>query len=187
MGGVPDGVVVLGIAVVVAVAQLRPQRVSTEARAWWVLPAVLVIATVDDGGLTDPRHRTVSALLLVATVLAGAAIGVAWAWTARVWRDDDGAYWARGRGATLAVWAVGVLVGAVPHGLAALAGVRHGNGTAMLALAATLLTRSAVVILRTGGLGALLRSAHDAHGGPYGPGHAHGAYGGGHGKEQALR
>lgn len=57
----------------------------------------------------------------------------------------------------------------------------------MLALAATLLTRSAVVILRTGGLGALLRSAHDAHGGPYGPGHAHGAYGGGHGKEQALR
>ncbi|WP_208878216.1 DUF1453 domain-containing protein [Streptomyces armeniacus] len=175
MGGVPDGVVIAGIIVVVLVAQLRPQRVATEARAWWVLPAVLVVATVSDGGLVDPRHRTVSVFLLAASVLAGAATGMAWAWTTRVWEDDSGAYWAQGRLTTLGVWAGALLVRGALHGLALLAGVHQGSAATTLALAAALLTRSAVVVLRTDGPGALVRAVHeDAHDCGHGGGCGHG-------------
>jgi hypothetical protein len=208
MGGVPDGVLIAGIIVVVLVAQLRPQRMSTEACAWWVLPAVLVVATVSDGGLVDPRHSAMSVVLLAASVLAGAATGIAWAWTTRVWKDDSGTYWAQGRPTTLAVWAGGLLVGGALHGLALLAGVHQGSAASMLALAASLLTRSAVVVLRTDGPGALIRTLHGGAYGGHGAGQgtygghggrvaAQGAYGGddghaagcggGHGKEHIHR
>lgn len=188
MGGVPDAVVIAGVIVAVLVAQLRPQLVSTEARAWWVLPLVLVAVTVSDGGLVDPRHRTLSVVLLAASVLVGAGTGAAWAWTTRVWRDDSGAYWAQGRPATLGVWAGGLLVRGALHGLALLVGVDQGSAATMLTLAASLLTRSAVVVLRTDGPGALVRTVHgcayDGHGHTYG---RVAGNGGGHEEGRAFR
>lgn len=190
MGVVLEGVVIVGVVALAMVWQLRPQQTSTDAKSWWVLPAVLIVVTVRDGGLVDPESPTLSVVLLAASVLAGAATGAAWAWTTRVWTDDSGAYWAQGGAATLGVWAGGALVRVALHGVALLVGVQQGSAATVLALAAALLTRSGVVILRVDGPVALVRAAsHGGHGD--GHGHGHGLVGeveghrGGRGKERA--
>lgn len=188
MGVVPEVAVIVAVVALVMVRQLRPQRTSTDAKSWWVLPAVLILVTVRKGGLVDPESPALSVALLAASVLAGAATGVAWAWTTRVWTDDSGAYWAQGGAATLGVWAGGALARVALHGVALLAGVQQGSAATVLALAAALLTRSGAVILRVDGPMAFVRAvSHGGHG--HGDGHglagAVAGHGGGRGKERA--
>ncbi|WKU47420.1 DUF1453 domain-containing protein [Streptomyces sp. VNUA116] len=152
MPGMANGLVIVAVVVLTQVRQVRPQRVSTDARSWWVLPAVLVFLAVREPGLIDPAHRAVSAGLLAGGVLAGLATGAAWAWSSRVWADASGETWAQGSRATAAIWLGGAALRLGLHGLGALAGVHQGSSATMVTVAAVLLARSAVVLHRVHGI-----------------------------------
>jgi hypothetical protein len=138
----------LAVAVVVLVLsrQLRPRRIS-EGR-WWILPAVLTIVAVKQGGWTDPHHEAASAALLVVELAIGAGMGTAWAFTTRIWRDDQGIAWAKGTKATAAAWIGGIALRVGLSVLGTTMGVHEGSGPLMLALAATLLIRMGVLVWR---------------------------------------
>ncbi len=149
--GLTDALVGVAIVGLVLFRQLRPRRVA-EGRSWWLLPAILVFLSTRSGGLTDPHHETASVLLLAAEMAIGVAMGTVWAFTTRIWRDESGTAWVKGTKATAAAWIGGI---ALRIGLAAVGetmGVHQGSGTIMLALAATLLIRTGVVVWRAGNL-----------------------------------
>ncbi|RFU84434.1 DUF1453 domain-containing protein [Streptomyces triticagri] len=130
--------------------QFRPQRLSAEFMHGWLLPAALVLAAVRGGGPVDSGRPSLSVLLLVAGSVTGLVAGGLWARTSDVWVDLSGAAWSRARGRTALVWAGAVAVGAGLSGITVLAGVQQGAEAAMLALAAALVARTAVVALRAG-------------------------------------
>lgn len=144
-----DAVVLVAVVALVLVRQFRPRRIS-EDRRWWLVPAVLVFVALRQHGLVDVHHRTGSVLLMAVELLTGLAMGAGWAWTTTVWTEADGSAWARGTKATAAVWVLGLGVRLGVVGIAALAGVRLGTGALLLALAASLLVRSGVLVWRAG-------------------------------------
>ncbi|MCQ4082989.1 DUF1453 family protein [Streptomyces sp. RB6PN25] len=147
MSGLVDAVVIVAVVALVLARQLRPQAISGN-RKWWVLPAVLVFVSLRQSGVVDPHHEAASVALLAAEVLVGVGMGAVWAYTTRIWRDDNGTVWSKGTKATAAAWigAIAIRFGLAGAGMAI--GVHQGSGATMLALAATLLVRSGGVVWR---------------------------------------
>jgi hypothetical protein len=148
MSGLVDALVIVAVIAVVIVRQFRASRVDTD-RRWWLLPCVLAVLALREPHLLDVRHPATAALVLGAEVIVGLAMGAAWAWTTRVWVEPDGAVWSRSTRASAAVWAVGIGLRLGLFGLGRLLGVHQDSSALMLALAATLLVRSGILIWRT--------------------------------------
>ncbi|WP_052868886.1 hypothetical protein [Streptomyces niger] len=152
MGGAATILVIAAIAALVIVRQFSARKVAGDRRRWWVLPAVLgyVAISRSGGALLDPEHTVLAAVLLGAGIAAGLVTGAGTAWTMRLWTDANGVVWAKGRGATAAVWAAGIVVRLGLLGIGALLGV-HLNGQATtLTVAALLLAQSGALVWRAG-------------------------------------
>ncbi|WP_055697097.1 MULTISPECIES: DUF1453 domain-containing protein [Streptomyces] len=148
MSGFTNALVICAVVVLVVVRQFKPQQISTD-RSWWVIPAVLIFMSVREPDLIDPGHEASSVALLAVELLVGLAMGVGWARTSHVWTERDGTAWSKGTKATAVVWGVGIGLRAALFGVGELLHVRQGSAALMLALAATLLVRSGLLLLRT--------------------------------------
>ncbi|MET8683330.1 DUF1453 domain-containing protein [Streptomyces sp. NPDC004732] len=149
MSGLTNALVICAVVVLVVVRQFKAQEIGTD-RRWWLIPAVLIFMAVRDPDLLDPQHRAASVALLAAELVVGLAMGAGWARTSHVWTESDGTAWSKGTKATAVVWAVGIGLRAGLFGIGALLDVRQGSPGLMLALAATLLVRSGLLVLRAG-------------------------------------
>jgi hypothetical protein len=151
MSGLLNALVIVAVVGLVIARQLRPRRVAAGGR-WWLIPAVLVVLAIRDGGVLDPAHRDVSIALLSAELLTAAVMGVVWALTTRVWTESDGGAWAQGTRATVSVWVLGIALRVGLYAAGAAAGVHQESGSLLLAIALTLLIRAGVLLRRAQGL-----------------------------------
>jgi hypothetical protein len=151
MSALLSALVMVAVIGLIIARQIRPRPISAS-RRWLLIPVVLVVLAIRDGGLLDPAHRGASFVLLAAEMLVGAGIGLAWALTTRVWREADGAVWAQGTKASLSVWGVGIAVRIGLYGAGAALGVHEGTGSILLAVALTLLIRAGLLLRRAQGL-----------------------------------
>ena len=147
MSGLVDALLIVVVVVVVIARQFRASRIDA-GRRWWLLPVVLAVVALREPGLVDAHHRTASVVLLTAELLTGLAIGAGRAWTSRIWAEPDGAVWSRSTRASGAVWAVGIGVRVGLFALGAAIGVHQNSSALLLALAATLLVRSGILVQR---------------------------------------
>ncbi|RVU28353.1 DUF1453 family protein [Streptomyces antnestii] len=147
MSGFTNVLVIIAVVVLVVARQFTAQQITADKR-WWVVPAVLVFMAVRKPDLLDPYHQALSAALIGLELLVGLAIGAGWAWTTRLWTAQDGAVWSRSTKASGAVWIVGVAIRVGLYAAGAAFGVKQGSAALMLALAATLLVRSGVLVWR---------------------------------------
>ncbi|MEU7598714.1 DUF1453 domain-containing protein [Streptomyces sp. NPDC039022] len=140
--------VIVAVIALVVVRQFKPQRLTSEGRSWWLLPAVLGFLAVREPGLVDSAHPTGSAALLAVGVVLGLLTGAAWAWTTRIWTDADGQVWSAGRVVTAVAWVLGAGLRFGLYGVAVLVGVHLGTQATMLSVAATLLARTGTLMWR---------------------------------------
>ncbi|MDQ0907111.1 hypothetical protein QFZ22_003096 [Streptomyces canus] len=147
MSGLVDALLIVVAVVVVIARQFRASRIDTGQR-WWLLPAVLAVVALREPGLVDTHQRTASVALLTAELFTGLAIGAGWAWTSRMWTEPDGTVWSRSTKASGAVWAVGIGLRVGLFALGAVLGVHQDSSALLLALAATLLVRSGILVRR---------------------------------------
>ncbi|MEU5255835.1 DUF1453 domain-containing protein [Streptomyces longwoodensis] len=147
MSGLVDALVIVAVAALVIARQMRAVRVDAD-RRWWLLPGILVVVALREPGLLDAHHHATSAALLAAELLVGLAIGAGWAWTTRLWTEPDGTVWSKSTKASAAVWLVGIAVRVGLFALGTALGVHQGSAALMIALAATLLVRSGVLVQR---------------------------------------
>ncbi len=147
MSGLVDALVIAVVAVLVIVRQFGARRIGDE-RRWWLAPAVLAVVALREPGIVDAHHRVESVLLLGAELIIGLAVGAGWAWTTRLWAEPDGAVWSRSTKASAAIWVVGVALRVGLFACGAALGVRQDSSALLLALAATLLVRSGILVLR---------------------------------------
>jgi hypothetical protein len=142
--------VLLAVAVVgvLLARQFRARRLGTD-RRWWLLPAILGAVALTGPGLLDARHHTASAALLAGELLVGAALGLGWGATTRIWARADGSVWSRGTAASAVVWGVGIALRVGLYVLGAALGVRQDTSAVLLALAVTLLVRSGILTWRS--------------------------------------
>ncbi|MFD7990395.1 DUF1453 domain-containing protein [Streptomyces mexicanus] len=147
MSGLVNALVIVAVVVVVIARQFRTRRLDAD-RRWWLAPVILAVVALREPGLVDAHHRSESLALLAVELLIGLGTGAGWAWTTRIWAEQDGTVWTRSSKASAAVWAGGIALRAGLFALGALLGVRQGSSALMLALAGTLLVRSAVLALR---------------------------------------
>ncbi|MDI5973029.1 DUF1453 family protein [Streptomyces sp. SL13] len=157
LSGPTDILIAVAVVALVLVRQLRARRVA-EGRSWWILPAVLVYLGLEQGGVLDSRHEAASAGLLAAEMVIGAGMGVLWALTTRIWRDEAGTAWMKGTKTTALAWAGGIALRIALAWLGSVMGVHEGRGALMLALAVTLLIRKGVVAWRVNGSPGALRA-----------------------------
>ncbi|KAA6213544.1 DUF1453 domain-containing protein [Streptomyces albofaciens JCM 4342] len=148
MSGSLNVLVIVAIIALVVVRQLKPQRLETDGRRWWLLPGILAVLAVREPGLLDSAHPVGSVVLLVLGVVLGLLTGAAWAWTMRVWTGEDGALWAAGRPATAVAWVLGAALRFGLYGVGLLAGIHLGSQATMLTVAATLLARTGTMAWR---------------------------------------
>ncbi|MFI0899719.1 DUF1453 domain-containing protein [Streptomyces sp. NPDC020983] len=151
MSGWLDALVITAVLGLVIARQIRPRRVSAGAR-WWLIPAVLMVLAIRDGGLVDPAHRGLSVVLLCAELMVGAGVGLAWAGTTRMWAGKDGSVWTQGTRASITVWGMGTALRVALYAAGAAAGVREETGSVLLAVGLTLLTRAALLVRRARGV-----------------------------------
>ncbi|MFI9079946.1 hypothetical protein ACIGW8_26325 [Streptomyces sioyaensis] len=111
MSGTLNIVVITGVIALVFIRQFAAQRLSSEGKAWWLIPVVLTVMAVRQPGLVDPAHHVASAVLLGLEILIGLVCGAGWAWTTRIWTDEDGAVWTKGSWAAAGVWLCGMACG----------------------------------------------------------------------------
>ncbi|MPY34195.1 DUF1453 family protein [Streptomyces adustus] len=147
MSGLVNALVIVAAVVWVVVRQFRARQVDAD-RRWWLLPVILAVVALREPDMLDVHHRTTSVLLLGVELLIGLAVGAGWAWTTRIWAEPDGAVWSKGTKAGVAVWIVGIGLRAGLLGLGLALGVHQGSSALMLGLAATLLVRSGILVLR---------------------------------------
>lgn len=142
--------VALAVVVVVYIVarQFRARQVNGDTRRMLVIPAVLAVVALRQPDLLDHAHRTTSAALLIIGVLLEVAMGFAWGFTTRIWRDASGTVWAKGTAATAFAW-VGMIIARLGlYAVGRAMGVSAGEGALLLSLAAVLLVRTAVVTWR---------------------------------------
>ncbi|MER8186236.1 DUF1453 domain-containing protein [Kitasatospora sp. NPDC094015] len=144
MSGLVNALVILAVIAFVVTRQLQPRKVATE-RRFWLLPAILAVVALRDPELIDPAHRPEAIGLLIASVLTVLAMGCVWGWTVRLWRDADGAVWARGTKATAAAWMGMIVLRIGWYGLGAALHVHQSSSALLLSLGGLLLVRGLVV------------------------------------------
>jgi hypothetical protein len=147
MSGLVNALVIAAVAALVIVRQFRAQRIGTQ-RRWWLVPVILAVVALRKPGIVDTHHPTESVLLLGTELLIGIATGAGWAWTTRIWAEPDGAVWSRSTKASVTVWIVGIAVRVGLFALGAAFGVHQDSSALLLALAATLLIRSGILVWR---------------------------------------
>ncbi|MEC3997587.1 DUF1453 domain-containing protein [Actinacidiphila sp. DG2A-62] len=157
MSGLGNAVVIVAVIGLVIARQMRPRRIRAGGR-WWLLPAVLVVLAVRDGGVVDSAHRSTSIGMLAAELAVAVVMGFGWAFTTRMWTEGDGSVWTQGTKAALGVWVVGIAVRVALYGIAAAMGVHQHSGSVLLAVAATLLIRSGVLMARAQHAGGVKRA-----------------------------
>ncbi|WP_043677959.1 DUF1453 family protein [Streptomyces xylophagus] len=147
MSGLVNALVIVAVVAVVIGRQFRARRIDTD-RRWWVLPAVLAVVALREPGILDAHHHTESAVLLGVELVIGLATGAGWAWTTRLWVEEDGAVWSKSTKASGGVWIVGIALRVGLFALGAAVGVHQDSSALMLGLAATLLVRSGILVWR---------------------------------------
>ncbi|MEV1063109.1 DUF1453 domain-containing protein [Streptomyces sp. NPDC050263] len=147
MSGLVNALVIVAVAGIVIARQFRASRIDTN-RRWWLLPGILAVIAMREPHLLDARHHTTAALVLGAELIVGLAMGAAWAWTTRIWVERDGSVWSKSTKASAAVWAAGIGVRLGLFAVGTLLGIHQDSSALLLALAATLLVRSGVLIWR---------------------------------------
>ncbi|WP_326739289.1 DUF1453 domain-containing protein [Streptomyces sp. NBC_01022] len=160
MSGLVNVLVIVAVIAFVVVRQCSAQQISGD-RRWWVLPGVLLVMALREPGLVDPRHEALSVVILGAELAVGLVTGAGWAWTARLWRAEDGTLWSKGTKATVYVWTGGLILRAALYGLAVVLGIHQGGPALMMALAVTLLVRSAVLARRAAEISQSCRAPAD--------------------------
>jgi hypothetical protein len=150
MSGWGNVLVIVAVIGIVIARQLRPRRVG--GGRWWLIPAVLVVLAVRDGGFIDPHHQDAAIALFAAELVVGGAMGIVWAGTTRIWAEADGAVWMQGTRATITVWMLGIAVRAGLYAVAAAEGVHQQSASLLITVAATLLIRTGVLFQRAQGL-----------------------------------
>jgi hypothetical protein len=110
---------------------------------------VLAFVALREPGIVDAHHRTASVVLLGAELLIGLATGAGWAWTTRIWAEPDGAVWSKSTKASVTVWIVGIALRVGLFALGTAVGVHQDSSALLLALAATLLVRSGILLWRS--------------------------------------
>ncbi|MGW2832219.1 DUF1453 domain-containing protein [Streptomyces sp. NPDC001286] len=149
MSGLVNALAIAAVVVLVVVRQFRAQRIGA-GRRWWLVPVVLGFVALREPGIVDAHHRTASLVLLGAELLIGLATGAGWAWTTRIWAEPDGAVWSRSTKASVTVWIVGIALRVGLFALGTAVGVHQDSSALLLALAATLLVRSGILLWRSG-------------------------------------
>ncbi|WP_335933429.1 DUF1453 domain-containing protein [Streptomyces sp. PTD5-9] len=149
MSGFVDVLVAIAVVAFVVIRQFSARRLSDD-RRWWVLPGVLLVMSLRQPGLVDPRHEALSAAVLGAELVVALATGAAWGWTSRLWREADGSLWSRGGKATVLVWTAGLALRVLLYGTAAALGVHQGRSALLSTLAVTLAARGGVLMWRAG-------------------------------------
>ncbi|MCX4844704.1 DUF1453 domain-containing protein [Streptomyces sp. NBC_00893] len=149
MSGLVNVLVLGAVIAVVVFRQCSAQRI-TDDRRWWVLPGILLVLSLREPGLVDPRHVALSAAVLGAELVVGLVTGAGWAWTTRLWREADGSLWSKGTKATAFVWTGGLALRAALYGAAALMGIHQGTAALLAALAVMLAARGGALMWRAG-------------------------------------
>ncbi|MEZ0089636.1 DUF1453 domain-containing protein [Streptacidiphilus sp. EB129] len=148
MNSTANVALIVVVVIYVLARQLRARQITGDIRRMLVIPAILAVIGLRDQHLLDHAHQTTSAVLLVIGIVLEVAMGFAWGFTTRIWRDASGAVWSKGTVATAAAWIgmllVRVLLAVVGRGM----GIPLSQGSIMLSLAALLLVRTAVVTWR---------------------------------------
>ncbi|MFD9599748.1 DUF1453 domain-containing protein [Streptomyces sp. NPDC059970] len=147
MSGLVNVLVIVAVIAVVVVRQCSAGRISDDKR-WWILPGILLVMSLREPGLVDPRHEALSVAVLGAELAVGLVTGAGWGWTSRLWREADGSLWSKGTKATVFVWTGGLALRAALYGAAALMGIHQGSAALLSALAVTLAVRSGVLMWR---------------------------------------
>ncbi|MFI7406968.1 DUF1453 domain-containing protein [Streptomyces sp. NPDC049541] len=147
MSGLVNALAIAAVVVLVVVRQFRAQQIGT-GRRWWLLPVILAVVALREPGILDAHHRTESVVLLGAELLVGLATGAGWAWTTRIWAEPDGTVWSKSTKASVTVWIVGIALRVGLFALGAAFGVRQDSSALLVALAATLLVRSGILVWR---------------------------------------
>lgn len=147
MSGLVNVMVIVAVVALVIVRQFRTQRVTGD-RKLLLVPAVLTVPALREPSLLDPHHHTASAALLAAELLIGLVTGAGWAWTTRIWTEADGSVWSRSTKAGALIWLLGIALRAGLYAVGAAVGVTQGTAALLLALAATLLVRSGILVWR---------------------------------------
>ncbi|GGT47423.1 DUF1453 domain-containing protein [Streptomyces atratus] len=149
MSGLVNVLVIVAVIAVVVVRQCSSRRISDDKR-WWILPGILLVMSLREPGLVDPRHEALSVAVLGAELAVGLVTGAGWGRTSRLWREADGSLWSKGTKATVFVWTGGLALRAALYGAAALMGIHQGSAALLSALAVTLAVRSGVLMWRAG-------------------------------------
>ncbi|WP_327349283.1 DUF1453 domain-containing protein [Streptomyces sp. NBC_01321] len=149
MSGLVNVLVIVAVIAVVVVRQCSARRISDGKRCW-ILPGVLLVVSLREHGLVDPRHEALSVAVLGAELAVGLVAGAGWGWTSQLWREADGSLRTKGTKATVSVWAGGLALRAALFGAAALMGIHQGSAAPMSALAVMLAVRSGVLMWRAG-------------------------------------
>jgi hypothetical protein len=170
MSGLVNALVIAAAVALVIVRQFRAQQIGA-GRRWWLVPVILGLVALREPGIVDVHHQAESIALLGAELLIGLATGAGWAWTTRIWAEPDGAVWSKSTKASVTVWGVGVALRVGLFALGAALGVHQDSSALLLALAATLLVRSGILLWRAQSLWPA-----PAHGPAYGDGMARPAW-----------
>ncbi|NUR00103.1 MAG: DUF1453 family protein [Streptomyces sp.] len=147
MSGFVNALAIAAVVVLVVVRQFRAQQIGV-GRRWWLLPVVLAFVALREPGVLDAHHPTESVVLLGAELLVGLATGAGWAWTTRIWAEPDGTVWSKSTKASVTVWIVGIALRVGLFALGTLFGVHQDSSALLVALAATLLVRSGILVWR---------------------------------------
>jgi hypothetical protein len=149
MSGLVNVLVIGAVIAVVVFRQCSAQQVTAD-RRWWVLPGILLVLSLREHGLVDPRHAALSIAVLGAEMVVGLVTGAGWAWTTKLWREADGSLWSKGTKATVFVWTGGLVLRAALYGAAALMGIHQGTAALLAALAVMLAARGGALMWRAG-------------------------------------
>jgi hypothetical protein len=146
MHGLLNALIIVAVIVLVVVRRFSRRRI--EERRLLVLPIVIAVIGLAQGGVIDRHHSVLSMGLLAAEVLAALLLGLGLGATMRVWREADGSPWSKGTWATFGVFVTSVAVRGGLFAVGYAAGVRLGSGTMLVSVAAWLLAQNAVLAWR---------------------------------------
>ncbi|WP_037607469.1 CcdC protein domain-containing protein [Streptacidiphilus rugosus] len=148
MPAVANAVVIIAVVAYVLVRQFQARQLSNNTRRLLLVPAVLAFLALRDPHLLDPKHQALSVAFLIVGVVLEIGLGAVWGFTTRIWQGEDGRIWSKGTRASFFAWIGMMIVRIALYAAAASFGIAQGQSGLLLALAALLLVRGAVVTWR---------------------------------------
>ncbi|MFE2250565.1 hypothetical protein [Streptomyces lavendulae] len=142
-------VLLIALVVVFVVARRFGGRPLKDRDRLWVLPAVLVLVGVNDGGLVAPAHPLLSLVLLAAEIGAAFGLGLLMGRAMTVWREPDGQLWAKGNKVVLALFALSLATRAALALLGYAVGITPHTGALLLPLAGWILAQGLALAARS--------------------------------------